>query len=78
MLELHYPMIQFLIIYNITQSPHSIEERPRAYSVFSEFIAVTGDQPMKLIGKISRKSCDLDPIPASLTLRAKALRSSSR
>ena len=51
---------------NITQSPHSIEERPGANSVFSEFKAVTGDQLMKLIGKISRTSCDLDSIRCSL------------
>ena len=48
---------------NSTQSSHSIDERLRANSVFSEFKAVTGDQLMKLIGKISKNSCDLDPIP---------------
>ena len=47
---------------NSTQSSHSIDERLRANSVFSEFKVVTGDQLMKLIGKISKNSCDLDPI----------------
>ena len=47
---------------NSKQSSHSKDERLRANSVFSEFKVVTGDQLMKLIGKISKNSCDLDPI----------------